>query len=199
MANQAAKQVARHTHCFFHHQNSQVYLRDSVADNLRGFPRCGIRFVIWPGMTQSTQNRILIADEQTPAADVLLVRPAPALKLALQSDRFCEADSGRDALGMLRLLRFHLLVTGMDVPDMTPWELFLRARRAQSRLQCVLMDERMTPQDEQRIRQAGASAFASGDPAILEELIRTCPRIAHSIETQGNGIFPAHRPASIPP
>jgi CheY-like chemotaxis protein len=134
-------------------------------------------------MTLSTHSKRLIPDEGTPAVGVLLVRPTAAMKVALHPDRYCVADSGQDALGMLRLLRFHLLVAGLDVPDMRPWELFLRARRAQGRLQCVLLDERMTLEDEQRVRQAGAGAFPTSDPAVLEELIRSSHRISRPAQS----------------
>ena len=89
----------------------------------------------------------------------------------LPSDLFSHADNGQEALGMLKLLRFRLLVASLDVPDMPPWELFDEARQAQARLQCILLDERFTPEDEQRVREAGAGAFASIDPALRALLI----------------------------
>jgi len=128
-------------------------------------------------MTVSSQQRTWIEDRSASVADVLLVRVSPAAIVALQPDSFSQAHSGAEALGMLRLLRFQLLVASLDVPDMRPWELFLKARRAQARLQCVLLDERMTHQDERRVRQVGAGAFASSDPAICAALVRPSPRI----------------------
>lgn len=131
-------------------------------------------------MTVSTKNRLLVADSNSPVADILLVRVPQAATASLQPDSFSESGSGQEALGMLRLLRFHLLVASLDVPDMPPWELFLKARRAQARLQCVLLDERMTLEDERRARQVGAGAFASSDPAICAALVRSSPRIARA-------------------
>jgi hypothetical protein len=46
-------------------------------------------------------------------------------------------ESGGEALGMLKLLRFRILVASLDVPDMPAWVLFQKARQAQARLQCV--------------------------------------------------------------
>ena len=118
-----------------------------------------------------------IEDRGASVADILLVRIPPAAIVELRPDSFSQVDSGAEALGMLRLLRFQLLVASLDIPDMQPWELFLKARRAQARLQCVLLDERMTLEDERRVRQVGAGAFASNDPGICAALARSSPRI----------------------
>ncbi len=131
-------------------------------------------------MTVSSHNPLLIPNRNTSAADVLLVRVAPAAIVSLRPDSFSQAECACDALEMLKLLRFHLLVASLDVPDMPPWDLFHRARRAHARLQCVLLDERMTLDDERRVRQAGAGAFASSDPAICAALVRSSPRIVRA-------------------
>jgi hypothetical protein len=128
-------------------------------------------------MTLSSQHRTVIEDCEAQVADVLLVRISPAATGSLPSDLFSLADNGREALGMLKLFRFNLLLASLDVPDMRPWELFQRARRAQARLQCALLDERLTIDDEQRVRQTGAGAFASIDPSICEAIVRSSSRI----------------------
>ena len=142
-------------------------------------------------MTVSSHNHTLIPDGSESVADVLLVRVAPAAIASLRPDSFSRAESASEALGMLRLLRFHLLIASLDVPDMRPWELFLKAKRAQARLQCVLLDERLTLEDEQRVRQVGAGAFPSSDPAIYAALVRPSARIVHATSQQG--------PARAPP
>jgi hypothetical protein len=103
-------------------------------------------------------------------ADVLFVRVPLGVIGSLQSDLFNHAESGGEALGMLKLLRFRLLVASLDVPDMPVWVLFQKARQAQARLQCVLLDARFTPENELRIRQAGASAFMAMSPAFCAAL-----------------------------
>jgi DNA-binding NarL/FixJ family response regulator len=144
---------------------------------------------------------MLITEGDQSIADVLLVRVSPAAIVSLPVESFSHAESGCEALGMLRLLRFHLLVASLDVPDMRPWELFLKARRAQARLQCVLLDERMTLEDEQHVRQAGASAFPSTDPAICAALVRSSPRILRaSVDAACQNIVSAPRePSRAPP
>ena len=78
-------------------------------------------------------------------------------------------------LELLKLLRFGLLLASRDLPDMQPWELFERARRTQARLQCALVDDRLTLDDERRIRQAGAAVFGSNDPSLHEAIVRLMP------------------------
>jgi len=151
-------------------------------------------------MTVSLNNHELVADESPSFTEVLLVRVAPSAIVSLQPDAFSHAESGSDALGMLRLFRFHLLVASLDVPDMRPWELFVKAKRAQARLRCVLLDERMTLQDEQRVRQAGGGAFASNDPAICAELIRSLPRSTRSMsDSTEREVVTEHSPSRAPP
>jgi DNA-binding NarL/FixJ family response regulator len=123
--------------------------------------------------TPASRKDSSLEDGSAPLADVLLVNLPEAAIGMLRSDFFSHAASGREALGMLKLLRFRLLVASLDVPDMPPRELFLKARQAQARLQCVLLDERMTYKDERQVRQVGAGAFASSNPDVLASLVRT--------------------------
>ncbi|HEX4054101.1 MAG TPA: hypothetical protein VHX86_07530 [Tepidisphaeraceae bacterium] len=99
-------------------------------------------------------------------AVALLVGLPPSAVRALDSDLFSCTESGRDALARLKVLRFRWLLANLDVPDMRPWELFSRARSVQARLQCVLVDDRMTAEDERKIRHSGATAFGSNDPDL---------------------------------
>src|ERR1022692_2744553 len=107
-------------------------------------------------MPLSSHNHPASDDQGIPVADVLLVCVPSAAIGTVRVDFLTHAESGREALGILKLLRFRFLLASLDVPDMPPWELFRQARRAQARLQCVLLDERSTPEDEQRVREAGA-------------------------------------------
>jgi hypothetical protein len=152
-------------------------------------------------MTVSSHNQVLIADHNALPADVLLVRVSPAAIVSLRPDSFSQVQSGNEALALLRLLRFHLLVASLDVPDMPPWELFLKARRAQARLQCALLDDRMTLEDEQLVRQTGAGAFASCDPAVCAALVGSSPRIVRATAgAGGKRLIPAQQqPGPAPP
>jgi hypothetical protein len=150
-------------------------------------------------MARSTQNPTLTADLNTSVCDVLLVRVSPEMAAAVQPDLFSRADSGRETLAMLKLVRFRMLLASLDVPDMPPWELFNLARRMQARLQCVLLDERLTPDDEQRVRQTGAGAFASNDPAVFAAIVRPPPPIARGVATAGGRARSTGKPVSEEP
>jgi CheY-like chemotaxis protein len=123
-------------------------------------------------MALSPHNHSSLRGATVPVADILLVRIPQGTIARLQSNLCSCADSGREALEMLKLFHFRLLVASLDVPDMPAWELFQRARRAQARLQCVLLDERMTPEVERLVRQAGAGAFVAIDQALCAILVR---------------------------
>lgn len=140
------------------------------------------------GMDQSLKHRRELTEDESNAI-VLAVGIPPAGLEALGSERFSLTQSGRDALAALKLMRFRWLLASMDVPDMRPWILFERARQAQSRLRCALIDNRLTTEDEQRVRQTGAAIFSPGDrslwTAIGPSAARLQPRLAE--------------PASAPP
>jgi DNA-binding NarL/FixJ family response regulator len=129
-------------------------------------------------MAISSRRRNLLNEGGRLVSDVLLVRVPQSALGTLSSDSFSHADSGREALGMLKLLRFRLLVASLDVPDMPPSELFHAARRAQAGLQCILLDERMTPEDESRVRQAGAGAFVVIHPGLRDAFVAPLTGIA---------------------
>jgi DNA-binding NarL/FixJ family response regulator len=126
-------------------------------------------------MVQSISKRSRKVESSTAVCDVLLVRVPPEMVTLVPPDLLSRAESGRETLALLKLTRFRILLTSLDVPDMPPWELFRQARRMQSQLQCVLMDERLTPEDERRLRQTGAGAFATSDPAIFAAAVRPAP------------------------
>jgi DNA-binding NtrC family response regulator len=156
-------------------------------------------------MTRSIQQSSLDGTSGSEVATILLVNIPPSEIGSPHSDSFSWTQSGRDALSLLRVLRFRWLITNLDVPDMRPWNLFERARRSQPRLQCVLVDDRLTVTDERLIRQAGAAAFASSDPALCEMIDRVWRQDAsrtlaverHHIENPGS--FSQEEPARAPP
>jgi DNA-binding NarL/FixJ family response regulator len=126
-------------------------------------------------MVRSIPERSLAAKPTTAVSDVLLVRVPPEMVRLVSPDLLSRAESGRETLALLKLTRFRMLLTSLDVPDMPPWELFRQAKRMQSQLQCVLMDERLTAEDERRLRQTGAGAFATSDPVIFAAAVRPVP------------------------
>jgi hypothetical protein len=134
----------------------------------------------------------LLAETNTPVSDVLVVNLPPQMVARVSPDLFSHTESARETLALLKLLRFRLLLTTLDVPDMPPWELFRLARRAQAGMQCVLMDERLTPEDERRVRQAGAGAFASSDPALFAASV--CPPPTANSSNRSARALPSRAP-----
>jgi hypothetical protein len=107
---------------------------------------------------------------------VLSVGLSPAVFEPLGIEQFSASETGRDALAALKLMRFHWLLATLDVPDMQPWVLFEQARRTQARLRCALVDDRLTVDDEQRVRQTGAAVFSPGDPSLCAAIVRSAPQ-----------------------
>jgi hypothetical protein len=125
--------------------------------------------------------------DEKPPTDLLLVGTAPAGIANVPQQYFSRAESGRQALELLKLLRFRLLLSSLDVPDMPAWELFARARQTQARLQCALADDRLTLKDERRIRQVGGAVFGSNDPMLHEAVRRLIPA-ASGCQIQGRTV-----------
>jgi CheY-like chemotaxis protein len=154
-------------------------------------------------MTLSSQPRTKTLDNDDAVADVLLVSvPAESIGIAC-GDLLSHVRSAREALAMLKLSRYRLLLASLEVPDMRPWDLFHRARRTQSRLQCVLLDPRLSLDDEQRVRQAGAGAFASFDADLVAMLMHSSERRTNTRPPGRPGISSAaaslNEPSRAPP
>ena len=107
-----------------------------------------------------------------PHAAALLVCLPPSDVGPLCPELFTCVESAREALAAMKLLQFRWLLANLDIPDMRPWELFRRVRRAQSKIQCALIDQRITADQERQIRQVGAAAFSIRDPLLLSALTR---------------------------
>ena len=116
-----------------------------------------------------------IMDESEPTPIVLSAGVPPAIVKLLGPELLSVSETGREALAALKLMRFHWLLATMDLPDMRPWVLFERARRAQARLQCALVDDRVTVEQEQRVRAAGAAIFSPGDQSLKTAIARSAP------------------------
>jgi hypothetical protein len=121
-------------------------------------------------MVQSVQDS---ADQaaRPRVAVALLVGKVPAGTLHL--DLYSRADSARDVLARLQVLRYRWLVADLDVPDMRPWELFGLVRRPPNDVHCVLVDHRLTPRDKRLARMAGATVFTSDNPELWAAITRS--------------------------
>jgi hypothetical protein len=111
---------------------------------------------------QSARPRVAVA---------LLVGKVPAG--TLDQDLYSRADSAREVLERLKILRYRWLLAGLDVPDMRPWELFGLARRPPNDVRCVLVDRNLTTRDERLARTAGAAVFTCDDPELWAAITRS--------------------------
>jgi hypothetical protein len=128
------------------------------------------------GMNRSLTKPTRIMNDQSSAL-VISVAVSPRVLEMLRPEVFSAAQSAGDALAALKLMRFHWLLASMDVPDMQPWTLFEHARRTQARLQCALVDNRLTFEEERRIRQAGGAIFSPEDQSLSAAIARSAPPI----------------------
>jgi CheY-like chemotaxis protein len=77
---------------------------------------------------------------------------------------FFHADSGKKALELLRMLRFDLLVTGDQLPDMPVSQLIRRVRAAWPWQKWAMVGSMISPQDEISARTLGAMAVFDAPP-----------------------------------
>jgi CheY-like chemotaxis protein len=94
------------------------------------------------------------------------------------------AHSAREALAMLRMARVDLLLTGLRLPDMSPWQLIRRVRGLSCPPRWALVATAdLTPDEEIEARSLGAVAVIERMPSgdALDELFaraRRAPAIA---------------------
>jgi hypothetical protein len=136
-----------------------------------------------------------ITDESVSSPLVLSVGIPPACVNSLGAELLSVSGSGRDALAALKLMRFNWLLATMELADMRPWVLFERARRAQARLQCALVDDRVTLEEERRVRAAGAAIFSPCDESLYAAIVRSTPRTGRLASRE----FGAGEAAPAPP
>lgn len=95
------------------------------------------------------------------------------------------ANSAAQALSILRLARVDLLLSGLDVPDMSPWQFIRRVRALASAPRWALVaSSALSSGDEIQARSLGAIAVLEQMPhaaaldALLHRVRRTSKRPA---------------------
>lgn len=86
----------------------------------------------------------------------LLAVGLPDTPTATQQYDLRVADSGRQALAMLRLMYFDLLLVGDQVPDMSVWSLIRTIRMCWPQQRWALVASHITPREEIVARSLGA-------------------------------------------
>jgi DNA-binding response OmpR family regulator len=94
-----------------------------------------------------------------------------ALDLPLEADAagITHVETGREALEMLRVLRFDLLVTATGLPDMPVWRLVQRVRQVWPWQKWAMVAGQISPRDEMTARTLGVLAILD-EPAHWPEL-----------------------------
>jgi len=76
--------------------------------------------------------------------------------------------TGREALEMLRVLKTDLLLTSLDLPDLTTWELISRVRALWPEQRWVLVCGRLTDDEEIQARALGVLRIFHTTPEVRE-------------------------------
>ena len=107
------------------------------------------------------------------------------------------ANSAAEALAILRLSRVDLLLSSLDVPDMSPWQLIRRVRASACAPRWALVASALSTADEIQARSLGAIAVLEQTPSgdALDALLarvrpaakRTAPKATPSLTTAGVG------------
>lgn len=124
------------------------------------------RFCLNRCMTTSTAKTRRASSKESVGPEILLVRIPQTAVHPFSPESFSQVNTGLEAVQLLKLLRFKLLLASMDLPDMRPWDLFRYATQTQPHVRCVLIDDRITMKDEQHIRESGAAIYDPRDPRI---------------------------------
>ncbi|MGB7160586.1 MAG: response regulator [Tepidisphaeraceae bacterium] len=74
------------------------------------------------------------------------------------------ATNAAEALSILRLARIDLMLTGLVLPDMSPWQFVRRVRASARAPRWALVAAEMTVQDEIEARALGAAAVLERMP-----------------------------------
>ncbi len=91
---------------------------------------------------------------------------------------FHRVASAREAIAMIRILDFHLLLSGRHIPDQSIWSLIRNVRALRPKQRWVLIAEGVTPQEEIDARAMGALAVLdpTGAGLVLGQLAGSLQR-----------------------
>jgi len=110
------------------------------------------------GSTSGPSERLVLGDEASSGA------AGNRAGASGTTPSFFHADSGKKALELLRMLRFDLLVTGDQLPDMPVGHLIRRVRAAWPWQKWAMVGSVLTAQDEIAARTLGAMAVFDAPP-----------------------------------
>jgi DNA-binding NtrC family response regulator len=153
------------------------------------------------GIPSSTYATAALLDVGRPA--VLMVGLGATEDEPADFDLFA-TPSAREAIGLMRLRRVDLLVSGIDLPDLSVWDLLRRVRTAWPGQRVALVAPALPPDAEIRARTLGVMKILETPPdaAMLRRLLpprqrepttarpRTVHRCIPGIERHTTGVPP---------
>jgi DNA-binding response OmpR family regulator len=95
------------------------------------------------------------------------------------------ADSAQEALSILRLSHVDLLLTGLALPDMSPWQFLRRVRASADAPRWALIAAELSPADEIVARSLGAVAVLEQVPDTYD-LLALLARVRRTSAAQSN-------------
>lgn len=117
-------------------------------------------------------------DVSAPRGSILAVCLAKFFSdIAVESSTFLQAQSGREALHIMRMLQIDLLLVGLYLPDMSVWDLIKKVRTLWPGQIWIMVMDNLTEQDERLARMMGASGFFHTQQLDIPELFRLAGRI----------------------
>jgi two-component system chemotaxis response regulator CheY len=140
-------------------------------------------------------RRILLVEDSASTRSfvrAVLEDPSPEARALLGPLDIREAEGGFDAMRLLPRVRFDLIVTDINMPDVNGLELirFVRQNAAYKTTPLLIISTQVAERDIERGRLLGADAYVPKpfDPVLLRE---TCARLLD----RGNGPPPPEVPS----
>jgi DNA-binding response OmpR family regulator len=106
--------------------------------------------------------------EPVPISVLQVCLPGGGEATRVQEVWLYRVERGQHAIELLRVLRFDLLITGVDVPDMTVWTLIQKIRNAWPWQKWVLVASSLEPESELVARTLGVLQILERVPKSQE-------------------------------
>ena len=133
-------------------------------------------------------RRILVVEDSASTRSLVrAILEDPAFSGAVGPVEVSEAQSGFDAMRLLPRMRYDLVITDINMPDVNGLELinFIRKSPQYRTTPLVIISTQATERDVARGKKLGADAFVS-KPFSPEELRSTCEKLlAHGGASDG--------------
>lgn len=97
-----------------------------------------------------------MSEQQSASILAICVDESTAAEVS-EGQSYFPATSARQAIDLLRMLKFDLVITGMELPDMPVFRLVSKIKTAWPWQKWALVANELTPQDEVIVRTLGVT------------------------------------------